>query len=85
MNIIFNSQIKLLLELKADWCYSNLPTINKVVIIISDKYKQNRFCDIVLAYCNSEENINKYHIISFNLVAYMPFYYMLFFSYDDLE
>lgn len=31
--------MKLFLELEVDWYHSNLPTINKIAIIISDKYK----------------------------------------------
>lgn len=36
--IIFNSQIKLLLKLGVDQRQSNLPTIQKMIIIILDKY-----------------------------------------------
>lgn len=77
--------MKLLLELGVDWRYSNLPTIDKVAIIIPDEYKQSRFRDIVLAYYNPKKNHNQYHIISSNLAAYMPLYYMLFFLSSDLR
>lgn len=53
---------------------------NEMAIIILDKYNKKRFCDIILACQNLENNGNLYYIIIFNLVVYIPLYYILFFS-----
>lgn len=82
---MLNPQMKLLLELGADWCRSNLPTTDEVAIIIPNEYKQGGFRDIVLAYQSPEENNNQYHTISSNSAAYMPLHYMLFFPRGDLK
>lgn len=58
--VILNPQMKLLLELGADWRCSNLPTADEVAIIIPEEYNQGRFHDIVLAYQNPENNTNQY-------------------------
>lgn len=50
--------MKLFLKIGANQCYSNLPTINKVAIIISNKYKKSKFYNIILAYYNPVENNN---------------------------
>lgn len=50
--------MKLLLELKADCCCNNLYTTDEVTIIISDKYPQYRFGDIVSTYRNPQNNNN---------------------------
>lgn len=78
--VILNSQMRLLLEIGADKRQSNLPTANEVAIIIPNKYSQKKFCNIVLACQNPENNGNPYYIISFNLATYIPLYYILFFS-----
>lgn len=44
--------------MEADRCYSNLFTVDKVTIIISDKYNQGRFRDIALAYRNPKIDTN---------------------------
>ena len=76
--------MKLFLEMGVDWRYSNLFTIDKVAIIILDKYNQGGFLDIVLAYCNPKIDTNQYYTISFNSAAYIPLYYILFFPRGDL-
>ena len=76
--------MQLFLELGADQYCSNLPTIDKVAIIIPDEYKQSGFCNIILAYRNPKENNNQYNIINSNSAVYMLLYYMLFFPYSDL-
>ena len=65
--------------MKTDWHYSNLPIVNKVAIIILDKYNQDRFCNIILVYCNLKIDINQYYTISSNSATYIPLYYILFF------
>ena len=84
VRVILNPQMKLLLELGADWRRSNLPTIEEVAIIILDEYDQGGFCDIILAYRHPENNNNQYHTVSSNSAAYMPLHYFLFFPSGDL-
>ena len=55
IRVILNPQIKLFLELGADWRSSNLPTINELAIIIPNEYKQVGFHNIVFAYCNPKK------------------------------
>lgn len=69
----------------ANWCYSNLSIVDKIAIIILDKYNQAGFLDIVLTYYNLEINTNQYHTISFNSAAYLPLYYIWFFFCSDLR
>ena len=38
IRILLNPQMMLLLEMGANWCRSNLPTVDKIAIIILDKY-----------------------------------------------
>lgn len=77
--------MKLLLGLKADWRQNNLYTIEEVVIIILDKYNQDGFRNIILAYCHPENNNNQYYTISSNLSAYMPLHYILIFLSSNLR
>lgn len=77
--------MKLFLEMRADQYYNNLPTVDKVAIIIPDEYNSGGFHDIILIYCNPIIDTNQYHIISSNLAAYMPLYYVLFFLCGDLK
>lgn len=84
IQIILNPQMSLLLEKEADWCCNNLPNVDEVVIIISDKFNTASFCDIIFACQYSENNISIFQNISFTTAAYMPFYYILFFLYGDL-
>lgn len=77
--------MKLFVELGADWHHIHLPITNKVTIIIPDKYKQDRFWDIILAYHNPKENSNQYYIIDLNFIAYIPLYHILFFPYSNLR
>lgn len=71
--------MRLLLKIGVDKQRSNLPTADEVAIIILDKYSQKRFCDIVLACQNLENNKNLYHIISSNSAAYMLLHYIFLF------
>ena len=41
--------MRLILEAGADWYYKNLPTSNKVAVIIPDEYGDASFCNIVFA------------------------------------
>lgn len=50
--------MKLLLKIRVDWYCNNLPTVDKVAIIIPDEYNQGRFYDIVLAYHNPKIDTN---------------------------
>lgn len=53
---MLNSQIKLLLKIKADCWQSNLLIIEQFAIIILDKYNQSKFHNIVLAYSHFDNN-----------------------------
>lgn len=77
--------MKSLLELGADCNCSNLPTTNKVAIIIPDKYQQYRFCDIFLLYQSPENNNNQYHTMDSNSATYMLYHYILIFPHKDLS
>lgn len=57
---------------------------NEIAIIILDEYSQKRCCDIILVCQNPENNKNLYSISNSNLAAYISFYYILFFLYDNL-
>ena len=76
--------MKLFLEMGANRHRINLLTVDKVAIIIPDKYNQHEFRDIVLVYRNPEIDTNQYHTISSNSAAYMPFHYVLFIPCGDL-
>ncbi len=60
-------------------------TINEVVIIILNKHNRVGFWDIIiLVYWYLENNISIFQNINSNIIAFMPFYYLLFFPFDDL-
>lgn len=58
--------MNLFLELRINQHCRNLFIIDKLAIIILDKYNQNFFYNIVLVYCNSKNNHKKFYIISYN-------------------
>ena len=45
--------MRLVLKEGADYCCKNLPTSNKVAIIILDKYSNLSYYDIILVECSS--------------------------------
>ena len=71
--VVLNPQMKLLLKLGVDRRQSNLPTIDKIAIIIPKEYNQARFHDIVLAYI-----VMKITIISIILLAQIQLLICLF-------
>ena len=61
----------------------NLPTVNEMVIILSDKYNQLHFCDIVICSCHIKGTQHDFSHIHLNHAAYILFQYSLLFSYND--
>jgi hypothetical protein len=45
--------MRLILEAGADWRYKNLPTNNKVAVIILNKYSDISFHNIILMECRT--------------------------------
>lgn len=48
MQIVLNPQVRLIMKTVADQCRENLPTANKIAILILDKYNEPGHRDIVL-------------------------------------
>jgi hypothetical protein len=62
----------------ADHHRKNLPTTNKVGVLILDEYLDASFKDIVLAVCNPTKN-RRLRIVPISHPGYMPFHYVLLF------
>lgn len=77
--------MKFFLKKKVDYCHNNLLTINKVAIIIPDKYDKASFQDIILAHWHPKANNSVFQTISLTIADYMSLYYILFFLYEDLS
>lgn len=84
--IIFNPQLRLVVEQGADRRRENLPTSDEVALIIPDEYGDRCFRDICLAYRSGPEaqDGDRLHRISQTHAAYMPLHYVLLFPSGDL-
>lgn len=58
--------------------------VNKVAIIIPDKYDKASFQGIILVHWYPKANDSVFETISSTTAAYMSLYYILFFLYRDL-
>ena len=67
----------------ADWRRENLPTANKVAIVIPDKHENASYRDIVFTDCGPPKEPPRYHCINLNHAAYIPLHYILLFPYGD--
>jgi len=81
--IIFNPQMKLIFEVGANWCCENLPTANKVAVIIPDEYENSSCCNIILADHRPPSKPLCYYCISPTYATYMLLHYVLLFPYGD--
>ena len=75
----------LFLEEEADCWRNNLSTIDKIAIIIPNKYNRASFQNIILIYWQSENNVSIFQNISTIRATYMSLHYMLLFPYGDLR
>ena len=71
--------MRLILEAGANCHHKNLPTSNKVAVIILDKYSNASFRDIILAERYTPNKQPRYCRINLTYAAYMPLHYVLLF------
>ena len=75
--------MQFILEASADRHHKNLPTSNKVAVIIPDKYSDACFHNIVLAeHCTSNKQL-QYCCINSMHAVYIPLHYVLLFLCGD--
>ena len=73
----------LIMKVEFKECCINLPTVNEMVIILSDEYNQLCFHNIVICSCHTEGAQHGFSCVHLSHAAYMPFQYPLFFSHSD--
>ena len=83
LQIILNLQIKLIIKARANQYYKNLPTANKVTIVIFNKHESASYYNIILTNRGLPREPLQYYCISLNYTAYIPLYYILLFPYSD--
>ena len=71
------------MKVKSDECYINLLIINEIAVILSDKYDQICFYNIVICFCHTEGAQQGFSYIYSNYAIYIPLQYPLLFSYND--
>ena len=63
----------------------NLLIINKIMIILLNKYNQFCFYNIIICFCYTEDIQYNFLYVHFSYTVYMPFQYSLFFLYNDSD
>jgi hypothetical protein len=61
----------------------NLPTSNKVIALIPDKYINASYYNLVLIICKASYKRLQMRIINVIYAIYMPLYYILLFLYSN--
>jgi hypothetical protein len=81
--IVLNPQIRLVIQTSADRRRENLPTSNKVAVILSNEFKGASRRDIVLARHNRNGQDTRLTCINVTHASYMPLHYVLLFLCGD--
>jgi len=80
MCIVINSRLQLIIENNSNKRRYNLFIINKIIVFISNKYKNRFYRDIVIAKCRVNNKKSRFYYISYTNVVYFLLHYILFFS-----
>jgi hypothetical protein len=80
---MLNPQIRLIIQTSADCQHKNLPTSNKVTVILLDKFKRASKRDIVLARHNRNSQDTRLTCINVTHALYIPLHYILLFLCGD--
>jgi hypothetical protein len=83
LRIILNPRMRLIMEKEADRRRENLPTANKVAVLIPDELDDARPRDLVLAVRQPGNNDQILFMVHVTHAAYAPLYYVLFFPKGD--
>jgi hypothetical protein len=83
MQMVLSLQIQLVIESRADCRRENLPTGNKLAVIIPDKFDSDSRRDIVLALREPGCNSLQLSRIAVDHAAYIPLHYILLFPGRD--
>ncbi len=79
VHIMLNPQMRLVMEAGSDQRRTNLPTSDEVAVIITDKYEERSFQDLLLAKRTAGEEQPVFTRIEPHHPAYMPLHYVLLF------
>ena len=75
----------LIVKIKSDEYHINLFTANKIAVILSDKYNQLCFYNIIICFCHIKDIQYNFSYIYFSYATYMFLQYSLFFSYNNSD
>ena len=83
--LILNPQLQLVVERGADMRRENLPTVDKVSVILPEEYRSAGFRDIVLAkrINRDDDDANPFMLINSNHASYLPLHYVLLVPYSE--
>ena len=83
VQLTISSQIQLVIEEGFNQCCMNLFTVNKLAVILPDKYNKACFWDIVISLCQSGNEQHCFLYVYPNHAAYMPLQYPLLFFHSN--
>jgi hypothetical protein len=81
--VLFNPQIRLILESGTDCYYKNLSTSNEVTVLIPDEYTDASHCNLVLTVRKAGYKYLQIYTVNIIYIVYIPLYYILLFLYSD--
>ncbi len=84
MYIIFNLQMRLILEKGVDRRRHNFPIVDEVVIIISDEEGEVNFRDLVFVKYFANGSIRRFHQVNLYHSIYLSLAYLLMFPENDI-
>ena len=75
----------LIIKTEFDECYINLPTVNKMAVILSNKYNQLYFYDIIICFYHIRDIQYNFSHVYLSYTVYISLQYSLFFLYDNSD